>query len=47
MENRGTVLMFLTDQSELSAPSQVDAAHDANQVLEALVEGFRLVLAGA
>ena len=30
----------------LPEQAQVDAAHDANQVLEALAEGFRLVLAG-
>jgi hypothetical protein len=29
----------------LSEPARLDAAHDANQVLEALAEGFRLVLA--
>jgi hypothetical protein len=30
----------------LSEPARLDAAHDANQVLEALAEGFRLELAG-
>jgi hypothetical protein len=30
----------------LSEQAQMDVAHDANQVLEALAEGFWLILAG-